>query len=114
MFLMHAMILTPRKQKIAFTYLEAAPTVLAYATEDSIPHHHRARQIVSIIALLPALIAPFLPFVFHMSPYEEAQRFFEHRRFTADFPLCCVAFSFFISYPILAWRLRRFLWRRAQ
>jgi hypothetical protein len=92
--------------------VEAAPLVLAYAPAQGVSARDRFWQFLSALWLLPALVAPFLPFTWHTSPYDAAREFYG-THFGSDFPLVCVGLSFFLIYPMLGWRLRRLLWRRA-
>jgi hypothetical protein len=95
--------------------VDAAPLVLPYATAQRDPARQRVWQILAALSLLPALIAPFVAFTFHTSPYDAAREIFSSGTlFGSEFPLECLGLSFFIIYPLLAWRLRRMLWRRAR
>jgi hypothetical protein len=91
--------------------LDAAPHILAYAADDVTTRRSRAWRIAWTVSTLPAAVVPVLDFYWSVSPLDVWREFVE-RGFDAEWMIVCAGLTFFVAYPLIAWRLRLALGRR--
>jgi 4-amino-4-deoxy-L-arabinose transferase-like glycosyltransferase len=88
-----------------------APIPLQYAAPAPRGRERRTSDVVFLLLMLPALVAPFVSFTYDVSPVEAASYLPEYPprilSLEGEWTIVLLGYSFFIAFPILVWKMLR-------